>query len=101
MVPAELFTPPPKVDSRVLLLEHRKTPLFADVDTKQFFRVVKAGFAQRRKTLLNSLSAGLRLTREETEAALEEADIFPAARAQNLSLAQWYDLYTVLPRTKA
>lgn len=97
-VPAELFTPPPKVDSQILLLTYRQTPLFADVDTKQFFRVVKAGFAQRRKTLLNSLSAGLHLGRKETEAVLEAADIFPAARAQNLSLAQWHQLYTVLSK---
>jgi len=96
VVPAELFTPPPKVDSQILLLDYRTEPLFADLDTKLFFRVVKAGFAQRRKTLLNSLSAGLQLSREQTDAALEAADIFPAARAQNLSLAQWHQLYEVL-----
>lgn len=101
VVPAELFTPPPKVDSQILLLEHRSVPLFPGVNTKQFFRVVKAGFAQRRKTLLNSLSAGLQLGREETEAVLEAADIFPSARAQNLSLAQWYDLYKAFSQIKA
>src|SRR6185295_7236194 len=59
IVPARLFTPPPKVDSQILMLAYRSQPLFSDVDTKLFFRVVKSGFAQRRKTLLNSLSAGL------------------------------------------
>ncbi len=101
IVPAELFTPPPKVDSQILLLNYRQEPQFPNVDTKLFFRIVKAGFAQRRKTLLNSLSAGLQLSREETENILEEADIFPVARAQSLSLLQWHDLYTVLSRTKA
>jgi 16S rRNA (adenine1518-N6/adenine1519-N6)-dimethyltransferase len=99
-VPAALFTPPPKVDSQILLLTYRQTPLYPDIDTKQFFRIVKAGFAQRRKTLLNSLSAGLHLGRSETEAALTSADIAPTDRAQNLSLSQWYRLYIVLTQKK-
>ncbi|HJP96493.1 MAG TPA: 16S rRNA (adenine(1518)-N(6)/adenine(1519)-N(6))-dimethyltransferase RsmA [Candidatus Saccharimonadales bacterium] len=93
LVPAELFTPPPKVDSQVLELTFREQPLFADVDTRLFFRVVKAGFAQRRKTLLNSLSGGLQLDRDETEALLAKAEIAPTVRAQALSLEQWHSLY--------
>lgn len=93
LVRAELFTPPPKVDSQVLELTFRQQPLFADVDTRLFFRVVKAGFAQRRKTLLNSLSGGLQLERAETEALLAKADILPTVRAQALSLEQWHTLY--------
>lgn len=93
VVPAELFTPPPKVDSQVLELTFRQQPLFPDVDTRTFFRVVKAGFAQRRKTLLNSLSGGLQLDRAATEALLAQAGILPTVRAQALSLDQWYELY--------
>lgn len=93
LVPAELFTPPPKVDSQVLALTFRDKPLF-DVDTKLFFRIVKAGFAQRRKTLLNSLSGGLHLSRQETVELLEAANIAPTTRAQSLSLEQWHDVYT-------
>jgi 16S rRNA (adenine1518-N6/adenine1519-N6)-dimethyltransferase len=93
LVPAELFTPPPKVDSQVLALTFRDEPLFPDVDTKQFFRVVKAGFSQKRKTLLNSLSAGLHISREETMQLLAQADVQPGARAQSLGLEQWYALY--------
>lgn len=93
LVPAEYFTPPPKVDSQILCLTYRTTPLFDDVDTKQFFRLVKSGFSQRRKTLLNSLSAGLHLSREETNAMLVTAGIAPGVRAQALSLEQWHDLY--------
>ena len=93
VVPATLFTPPPKVDSQILQLQYRETPLFPGIDTKAFFRVVKAGFSQRRKTLLNSLSGGLHLSREQTTALLEQADIKPTARAQELSLADWHELY--------
>jgi len=93
LVPARLFSPPPKVDSQVLALRFRERPLFPSVDTKRFFRIVKAGFSQRRKTILNSLSAGLRLSRAETAQLLEHAGIDPAARAQALGLDDWYRLY--------
>lgn len=94
LVPAELFTPPPKVDSQILLLEYRQEPLFPGIDVKLFFRIVKAGFAQRRKTLLNSLSAGMQLSRDETGVLLEQASIKPTVRAQNLTLNEWYALYS-------
>jgi 16S rRNA (adenine1518-N6/adenine1519-N6)-dimethyltransferase len=96
VVPAELFTPPPKVDSQLLLLQRRDEPLFPDIDPKAFFRLVKAGFAQRRKTLLNSLGAGLRLSREEAEAVLQAAKIESGRRAQTLSLEEWHSLYQTL-----
>lgn len=92
VVPAELFTPPPKVDSQILILNKRDEPLFDDVDTKQFFRVVKAGFSQRRKTLENSLSAGLHLSKDQAKEMLDQAGIEPNTRPQNLSLADWHKL---------
>lgn len=93
LVPAELFTPPPKVDSQILLLEYRDQPLFADVDAKQFFRLVKAGFSQRRKKLRSSLSAGLAISKPEAEALLVKTGLDPNLRAQNLSLNDWHSLY--------
>jgi len=99
VVPAELFTPPPKVDSQILQVTYRKTPLFPDIDTKVFFRVVKAGFAQRRKTILNSLSAGLHLDRRKTSELLATAGIRPTDRAQTLSLEQWHTLYACYKST--
>lgn len=93
IVPAELFTPPPKVDSQILVLRYRTQPRFADIDTKQFFRIVKAGFSQRRKTIANSLGAGLHLSKEQTITLLTSAGILPTVRAQQLSLEQWYDVY--------
>jgi 16S rRNA (adenine1518-N6/adenine1519-N6)-dimethyltransferase len=96
VVPAVLFTPPPKVDSRTLILKRRDQPLFAGTEPKQFFSLVKAGFGQRRKTLLNALGAGLRLSREDTEQFLRSAQLDPGARAQTLSLEDWQRLYVLL-----
>jgi 16S rRNA (adenine1518-N6/adenine1519-N6)-dimethyltransferase len=93
VVPAELFTPPPRVDSRILALRYLKEPRYPDVDTKLFFQIVKAGFSQRRKTVLNSLSAGLQLDRKTTTEILEGVGVHPGIRAQALNLDQWYGLY--------
>jgi 16S rRNA (adenine1518-N6/adenine1519-N6)-dimethyltransferase len=95
VVPAELFTPPPKVDSQIVVMKRRLEPLFPDVDSREFFRIVKAGFGEKRKTLLNSLSGGLHLEKPAVSAWLESAGIDPQLRAQNLSLEQWYTLYSV------
>lgn len=92
-VPAELFTPPPKVDSQILILKNREKPLFPGTDIQLFFQVVKAGFSARRKTLLNSLSGGLRLSKAETGEVLERAGVAPGLRPQSLSLPQWHALY--------
>ncbi len=95
LVPAKLFTPPPKVDSQILILTRRVTPLFP-VDPKAFFRLVKAGFSNRRKTLSNSLSGGLQLDKPAVTQLLTTAGISPGARPQELSLQQWYDLFLVV-----
>lgn len=93
LVPAKLFTPPPKVDSQILILQRRPAPLFADVDARSFFRLVKAGFSNRRKTLANSLSAGLHCTKLALAPVLAEAHINPSARPQELSMDDWYRLF--------
>lgn len=93
IVPAEMFTPPPKVDSQVLILESRTKSLFTDIDTKQFFRLVKAGFSQKRKTLVNSLSGGLSISKDQAKLMLDTAKIAQNTRAQALSLEDWYALY--------
>jgi 16S rRNA (adenine1518-N6/adenine1519-N6)-dimethyltransferase len=96
VVPGRLFTPPPKVDSQILILKRRTNLLFPDIDEKKFFRLVKAGFSARRKTLLNSLSGGLRVGKEDLQKALSTAAINPGLRAQALSLQEWYALYRSL-----
>ena len=93
VVPAELFTPPPKVDSQILMLQYRPKPLFPDADKKEFFRLVKAGFSERRKKLRSSLSGGLGLSKPEAESLLHKAGIDPSLRAQELSLDDWYRLW--------
>lgn len=96
LVPAHFFTPPPKVDSQVVVLKRRDQPLFSDLDRKAFFRVVKAGFSAKRKKLRSSLSAGLGISKQETEDILARADISPDSRAEMLSLADWHRLATIV-----
>lgn len=91
-VPAMLFTPPPKVDSQVLILTRRAQPLFTDLNDKLFFALVKAGFSERRKKLKSSLSGGLRADKSAVAQILEQAQIDPDKRAQELSLTDWYAL---------
>jgi 16S rRNA (adenine1518-N6/adenine1519-N6)-dimethyltransferase len=92
LVPAELFTPPPKVDSQVIGLKRRITPLFPDVTSQDYFRMVRAGFGEKRKTLRNSLSGGLHLEKPETEKLLEAAGVDSGARAEQLGLDDWHRL---------
>lgn len=92
VVPADLFTPPPKVDSQVVILKRRPKPLFDNLDEKQFFRIVKAGFSQRRKKLRSSLSGGLSLTKDQADQILNSVGIDKNVRAQELSLSDWHKL---------
>ena len=93
VIPAKLFTPPPKVDSQILILKRRPTVPFDDINLKHYLRIVKAGFAGKRKTLLNSLSGGLKRSKTETADLLKAADVNPNVRAQNLSLDDWQRIY--------
>ncbi len=96
LVPAALFTPPPKVDSQVLIMKFRSEPLFTDIDDKRFFQIVKAGYGQRRKTLLNSLSGGLHKDKTEVARLCQAAGIDTQRRAQTLDLTEWYNLYQII-----
>lgn len=91
-VPAILFTPPPKVDSQVVVLKTRQQSLLGDLSEKDFFRVVKAGFSEKRKKLRSSLSGGLGLTKDQVEAMLTSVKISPDNRAEELSIQQWLEL---------
>lgn len=93
LVPARLFTPPPKVDSQILILKRRYSSLFPDVDESSYFRLVRAGFSNRRKTLLNSLSGGLQIPKLQVTELLATADLKPTSRPQELSLEDWHRLY--------
>lgn len=89
IVTKDKFTPPPKVDSQVVHLIRKKPEEIPEIDPKHFFRVVKAGFSARRKTLLNSLSGGLNSDKKNTSEILERAGISPNQRPQELSLDDW------------
>jgi len=90
IVPARAFHPPPKVDSAVLLLEHRATPRAEVGDDAWFRKVVKAAFSQRRKTLLNSLQSDRDLgDGVHVRAALAAAGIEPTRRAETLGVAEF------------
>ena len=96
MVPARLFTPPPKVDSQVVVVRTRSEPLIQPQDEKAFFRVVKAGFSSKRKKLRSSIAAGLNISKPEAEALLKRADIHPDDRAEALAINQWIDLMKIV-----
>lgn len=96
VVPAIYFTPPPKVDSQVVILKTRKVALVAPSDEKVFFRVVKAGFSSKRKKLRSSLSAGLGVSKSEIEVILDKAGINPDVRAEALSIPEWITLAKIV-----
>ena len=80
------FFPPPKVTSAVIRLElHRERPV-APRDEAAMFRTVRAAFGQRRKTAVNSVSAGLGMPKDRVAAAFAAAGIEPAARAERIPL---------------
>lgn len=91
-VPREYFTPPPKVDSAVVVLRTRPQPLVAPEDERAFFRVVKAGFSAKRKKLRSSIAAGLAITKPAAEELLRHASIDPELRAEDLSIDDWLRL---------
>ncbi|HET8578615.1 MAG TPA: 16S rRNA (adenine(1518)-N(6)/adenine(1519)-N(6))-dimethyltransferase RsmA, partial [Methylomirabilota bacterium] len=88
-VPPGAFRPPPQVDSAVLHLRARSAPAVPVTDLKRFRAVVRAAFSQRRKSLANSLAAGLGLPVERAREAALAAGVDPGRRAETLSLAEF------------
>ena len=90
-VPAEAFIPSPKVDSAVVQLVPKGEGRLRAEDEALMTRVVKAGFAQRRKTLINALSGG-GFSKELLSDALANAGIEPSRRAETLSIEEFVRL---------
>lgn len=88
-IPAGAFFPAPKVDSAVVKIEIYPEPLIPHSLLPVFFKLVKAGFSQKRKTLRNALSSGLNLPAIEIENLLSKAGIDSRLRAETLSLEEW------------
>ena len=91
-VPATAFYPPPKVDSAVLRITPYAEPLIPREDLTEFFHLARLGFAQKRKMLRNTLSAGLQCSPQQAEELLLQAGISPTRRAETLSLEEWQAL---------
>lgn len=91
VVGRQLFMPPPAVDSAVLRIQVTEPAFVAD--TARLFRLVKAGFGEKRKQLKNSLSGGLQMTAAEALELIETAGLAVTARAQELSIDDWRRLY--------
>lgn len=87
------FWPRPKVDSAILKIIPHKKSLKKNINfQKRFFKIVKAGFSQPRKQLLNNLSKELKLTKEEVKAWLLENKLNSKQRAETLNLKDWINL---------
>jgi len=95
-IPAGAFYPPPQVDSAVVRIDVYERPPVPVDDVASFFRMVQAGFGQRRKQLRNALSRGLNRPVEEVVAALNRARIDPQRRAETLSLDEWAALWQAI-----
>lgn len=91
-IPAGAFYPAPKVDSAVVRIDLSHAPFIPYTLLDSFFALAKAGFSQKRKTLRNSLSAGMRKSPTEMEDTLRAAGIDPMRRAETLSLEEWREL---------
>ncbi len=94
-VPPDCFLPAPKVTSAVVRMVPRPAPAEAD-DPDHFFRVVRASFALRRKTLANSLAAGLGMPREEIAQAIQRCSLPAGIRGERLSIPQFAQLSRAL-----
>lgn len=84
-----VFWPRPDVESAVLRIDVHDQPQVDVPDTTLFFRVVRAGFSQKRKQLRNSLSGGLRISKAQADDLLHTGGIDPQRRAETLSLEEW------------
>ncbi len=87
-VPAECFTPPPKVDSAFVVLPLREKPAVEVRDPEMFFRVVRSAFALRRKTMLNNLCATFRVDRAKAQEWMAAAGLDEKIRGEKLTLEE-------------
>jgi 16S rRNA (adenine1518-N6/adenine1519-N6)-dimethyltransferase len=95
-IAAEAFFPAPKVDSAVLVVDIYPAPLIKGELLETFFKLIKAGFSQKRKTLRNSLAAGLHIQPAEAAKLLTDAGIDPQRRAETLSIEDWERLGSLI-----
>ena len=93
-IKAGAFWPRPEVDSAILRVDLSRGTLLPLASEKAFFRIVRAGFSQKRKQLQKNLRS-LGYNRQQTVAMLQEAGVDPKRRAETLSVQEWLDIYEV------
>ncbi len=99
-VKASVFYPPPKVDSAVIEIRFKPTSMYGPHDEAMLFRVIKAAFGNRRKTLKNALAAaGLQIDSETILQALSSSGIEPTRRAETLDPSEFVALSISLGET--
>jgi len=96
LVPAATFTPPPKVDSAFVSLTFRGEPPLPVRNEALLWRMIRSGFNQRRKTLLNALKGTDGFTSEAARAAVEKLGLTPTVRAEALDVETWITLANAL-----
>ena len=95
-VPRDSFMPPPNVDSAVIKLNIRTNPPVTVADEKRFFRLVKACFAQRRKTLVNTVSSTMGIDRDKLRLSLHQIGLEPTVRGEQLTMDELAKLSDML-----
>ncbi len=95
-LPPAVFYPQPNVDSAILRVDRYPEPQIPIGLLPTFFRLVKAGFSQKRKTLRNSLAGGMRWKPAQSEAILYQSGINSMRRAETLSLKEWGELADIV-----
>lgn len=96
IVPAESFFPAPKVDSAILKIVTSDKLQVTSQDEKELFRLVHIGFSSRRKTLINNLSAGYRISKEKAFDIIKQAGFKETVRAQEMSVENWLELLQII-----
>lgn len=97
-IPAGAFYPPPKVDSAIVRVDLHPQPLIPPAELEVFFRLAKAGFSQKRKTLRNALAGGLAWSKDNVTDLLLRAGVDPMRRAETLGLKEWEALVSQYTR---
>ena len=100
-VPRECFFPSPNVDSAVIRFTVKKEKDIELINEEYFFTVVQAAFAQRRKTLVNSVSAQLKISKAELTEIMNDCGISEKERAEKLTLEKFAQLANELYKRKA
>jgi 16S rRNA (adenine1518-N6/adenine1519-N6)-dimethyltransferase len=99
-VPASAFYPAPKVDSAILRVDVNPHPALTQPERDRFFKVVQAGFSERRKQLHNALASGLHIKDQEVRALLNVANIDTSRRAETLSIDEWLRVWRAVETSR-